>query len=144
MADLTVVESVLTWLEGHTVLVIDSAPLPVGLEAAPIGASAYAWLQSLVGDPYIKRYKGGGYLAAHPFAVYAHLSGDDTTARIAAMTVLSDLGRSIDDRTSWPVAPEGYDFTSLTLQTTPARVAVDDAGTEDYQAIFELIYRKRG
>ncbi|MHB1323991.1 MAG: hypothetical protein ACYCXZ_06575 [Coriobacteriia bacterium] len=143
MADLTLTESVLTWLEQHPLLVIGGVRQPVSLEDPPSTHSG-VWVQTLVGDPYIKRYKAGGYLAAHPFAIYFRLQADDTTARIDAMGVLGDLGRSIDDKASWPVAPEGYDFMSLALQTTPAKVAVDDAGTEDYQITFELIYRKRG
>jgi hypothetical protein len=155
MADLTVASAVLTWLKAHPSLVDGGATqIPVALDDLPAAgqpgldgsptSGPVMMLQSLAGDPYIKRYKSGGHIAAYPFAVYLRQPATDTAARLDAMKLLSDLGDSIDDESGWPAAPAGYDFMSLVLRTTPARVAVDDAGTEDYQATFELIYRKRG
>lgn len=144
MPDLTVAASVLTWLGQHPALRVSGVQLPVALEDLPASAPVGVMLQTLVGDPYIKRYKSGGHLAAHPFAVYLRVRMADTASRLDALGLLGNLGASIDDSGTWPVPPTGYDFTSLVLRTTPARVAVDDAETEDYQLTLELTYRKRG
>lgn len=144
MADLTVEASVLTWLESHPAFLVNGARFPVGLECQPETTGSGVMLQSLSGDPYVRRYKSGGYIAAYPFAVYLRVRKPDTSARSDAMKALGDLGRSIDTEQGWPAAPEGYEFISLALRTTPVRVAVDDAATDDYQATFNLTYRKRG
>ena len=138
MADLSVAESVLTWAEDHPML----SGLDVGME--DFAGVPSVMVQTLVGEPYITRYKSGGYLAAHPFALYLRIDGTDSKSRLDALRLLGDIGRSIDDEATWPAAPDGYNFIGLELRTTPARVAVSDDGIEDYQATFELKYRKKG
>lgn len=140
MADTTVVASVLTWLEAH-----DSVDgLPVTLEDIPADGINAVMLTSIPGDPYVKRYKSGGYMATYPFAVVLRLSQPDTSDRLTAMGVLGDLASSIDDRATWPSPPTGYDYDSLEVRTMPARVARGESGADDYQVTFTLTYRKRG
>ena len=141
----TVIEAVLAWLEKHPALVNTlGIHLPVFLEDLPVDGSDAVMLSTLVGDPYVKRYKSGGYLAEYPFAVYMRANGGDTAARINAIGVLSDLGDSIDTREAWPAEPSGFNWMSLERRTPPVRVATGDTGPEDYQVTFTLKYRKRG
>lgn len=143
--DTTIVESVLAWVEEHPALVdADGARLPVALEDLPADGADAVMLASLAGDPYIRRYKSGGHVTSYPFAVYLRIGRPDTGARIDAMAALGDMAASIDDRRAWPAPPGGYDFTSLVLRTTPARISEEDDGAVDYQVTFELTYRKRG
>lgn len=143
--DTTIVESVLTWVEQHPALVdAHDAHLPVGLEEQPAEGIDAVMLSSLTGEPYVRRYKYGGYVASYPFQIILRANAGDTASRIDAMAALSDMGRSIDDRTTWPVAPEGFDYWTLTMRTSPVPIKTDDAGTQDYQVTFVLTYRKKG
>jgi hypothetical protein len=143
--DTTVIASVLTWAEQHPALVDEhGAHLPVGLEELPAEGVDAVMLTSLTGDPYIKRYKSGGYVAAFPFAVYMRIAAGDTASRINAIKALGDMGASIDERARWPVEPEGFEYQKLVVRTLPARIRTDDTGSQDYQVTFELTYRKRG
>jgi hypothetical protein len=144
--DTTVVESVLSWVEAHPALVdARGARLPVVLEDLPADGTDAVMLASLAGDPYIARYKSGGYVTSYPFGVYLRLGASpDTNARLDAMATLGDMAASIDDRKTWPSPPEGYHYTNLVLRTTPARIAEGDDGAVDYQVTFELMYLKKG
>ena len=143
MADTTVVASVLTWLETHTSLVNSAGDqLAVMLEDYPAGDGVM--FSTLVGEPYVRRYKSGGAVVAFPFAVYLRASALDTAARIDAMRVLGDLAESIDDKDSWPAAPAGFTWDALSIRTRPARVATGQVGPDDYQVTFTLTYRKEG
>jgi hypothetical protein len=142
--DTTVVGAVLSWLEAHPALVVSGAQLPVMLEDLPADGSDAVMLSTLVGEPYVKRYKAGGYLAEYPFAVYLRSNGADTAARIDAMEVLGDLSSSIDSREAWPAEPAGFNWVSLERRTLPVRTAIGETGPEDYQVTFTLQYRKRG
>lgn len=143
--DTSIAAAVLTWAEQHPALVDAlGAHLPVGLEELPAEGVEAVMVSTLAGDPYVRRYKSGGYVASHPFQLVVRTVSPDTEARIDALAMLGDIGSSIDDRATWPVAPEGYDIVSMTLRTSPAPIRTDDAGTKDYQATFELTYRKRG
>jgi hypothetical protein len=144
--DTTIVASVLTWLEGHPAFAEtdQQALVPVTLEELPTDGTAGAMLSTLTGDPYLKRYKDGGYVALYPFQVILRIPGEDTQLRIDAMATLGDIATSIDDRNTWPVAPEGYSYQTFSVRTSPVPIGVDDSGTRDYQATFELTYRKRG
>lgn len=144
MPDTTIIAAVLTWVENHPDLVDgEGVHLPVALEQLPAEGVDAVMLSALTGEPYIRRYKTGGHLASLPFAVYLRVNGGDTASRIDAMRVLGDMAESIEDRSTWPVAPSGYDSFSLALRTMPAPIATD-SGTQDYQVTFELTYRKRG
>jgi hypothetical protein len=143
--DTTVVGAILSWLETHPALVgALGVHLPVFLEDLPADGADAVMLSTLVGEPYVKRYKSGGYLAEYPFAVYLRSSGGDTASRIDAMEVLSDLSSSIDAREAWPAEPAGFNWVSLERRTLPVRVATGETGPEDYQVTFTLRYRKRG
>ncbi len=143
--DTTIVASVLTWAEQHPALV-DAAGehLPVGLEVLPAEGVDAVMLSTLTGEPYIKRYKDGGYVASYPFQLILRVNAGDTASRIDAMAALGDVGASIDDRTTWPVEPEGFDYWTMAMRTSPVPIRTDDAGTQDYQVTMELTYRKRG
>lgn len=135
--DTTIVAAVLSWAESHEAL----DGLPVELEELADGG---VMLASLPGDPVIMGYKDGGYRAAYPFALTLRVpASPDTAARLDAMRVLGDVAATIDDEDAWPVLPDGYDLYDMRLLTTPARVTVAEDGTTDYQATFELTYRKR-
>jgi len=138
--DTTVVGAVLTWLETHPAL----AGIPVFLEDLPTDGRDAVMLSTLVGEPYVKRYKSGGHIAEYPFAVHLRSNGGDTAARLQAMSVLGNVSVSIDDRGAWPAAPDGFSWISLERRTLPVRVATGEAGPEDYQITLELTYRKRG
>lgn len=140
--DTTITAAVLTWLEHHSAIV--AASLPVGLEVLPAEGIDAVMLSTLAGDPYIVRYKGGGARMSYPFGVYLRSNGPDTKSRLDAMKVLGDIAASIEDRSTWPVAPAGYDSFSLNLRTMPAPIARSESGAQDYQVTFELTYRKRG
>lgn len=142
MADTTVTASVLTWLEAHPA--IAAAGLPVALEHLPAEGVDAVMLSSLTGDPYVRRYKSGGFVAPYDFAVVLRANPLDTTGRLDAMGLLGDIAASIEDRTAWPSAPAGYAYDALEMRTLPAPVARYDSGAEDYQATFTLTYRKRG
>jgi len=136
MADTSVVASVLTWLEG----IAAEEGTGAMLEDYPPGGGLM--LSSITGDPYITRYKGGGYVAGYPFSVSLRAPGVDTAGRVAAMELLSDIADSIADRSTWPVEPEGVTYQSFEVRTLPARVGRDDSGADDYQVTFTLTYRK--
>ena len=136
--DTTVVASVLTWAQGHAAL----AGIPVGLEELPAEGVNAAMVSSLAGDPYIKRFKSGGHIAAYPFQVILRVNGAATAARLAAMKTLSDIAASIEVASTWPVAPAGYDYMAFEPRTLAAPIAADDSGARDYQTTFELTYRK--
>jgi len=138
--DTTVVASLLTWVEGHDAL----APLPVGLEDFPVDDRDAVMLSLLSGDPVVKRYKSGGYIAAQQFQLILRTHLTDTAARLDAMRRMSDVASSIEDSGTWPVAPDSYDYHMLTVRTAPVPVAVDDSGARDYQLTMELAYRQRG
>lgn len=141
MADTSVVGSVLTWLEAQPA--VDSKT--VGLEVAPPEGEDGFTLSSIPGEPYITRYKSGGYVAEYPFSVVLRINNPDTDGRIAATSALGDIAASIDEgRSAWPVAPEGFMYQRLEVRTLPARAATDSSGAEDYQVTFTLTYRKRG
>ena len=136
--DTTIAASVLTWAQGHAAL----SGLPVGHEELPAEGVNAAMVSSLSGDPFVKRFKSGGYIAAYPFQVILRVNGADTAARLAAMSTLSDIAASIETTSTWPVAPAGYDYMAFELRTLPAPIAADDSGVRDYQITFELTYRK--
>lgn len=143
--DTTVVGAVLAWLEAHPSLVDGhGAHLPVLLEDLPADGRDAVMLSTLVGEPYVKRYKSGGYLAEFPFAVYLRSNGGDTASRIDAIKVLGDVSASIDTREAWPAEPAGVNWVRLERRTLPVRVATGETGPEDYQVTFTITYRKRG
>lgn len=143
--DASIAAAVLTWAESHPALVDTlGSPLPVGLEELPAEGVEAVMVSTLAGDPYVRRYKSGGYIAAYPFQLVLRTIEPDTMARIDAIRALSDIGSSIDDRATWPVAPEGYEIVSMAVRTSPSPVRTDEAGVRDYQATYELTYRKRG
>jgi hypothetical protein len=139
-ADTTVIASVLTWLESHPA----RNGFPVALEDEPPEGTDGLMLLSIPGEGYVKRYKSGGHVASFPFAVVRRTNNPDTQTRLDVMGQLGDIVASIESRTAWPTAPEGFDYQSLEVRTQPARVARSEAGADDYQATFTLMYRKRG
>lgn len=141
--DTTVIGSVLTWAEGHAAFELDDERIPVGLEDMPAGVPS-VMVATMPGDPYVRRYKSGGYIASWPFGVYLRTDkAADTAARIDATRVLGDVQASIDDKASWPVAPEGYEYTGFEVTTTPARISENEDGTADYQMTLELTYYRK-
>jgi hypothetical protein len=54
------------------------------------------------------------------------------------------MAKSIDDRTTWPLEPQGFDFHTMAVRSLPTRATRDDSGADDYQVTFTLTYRKRG
>lgn len=140
MADNQVAISVLSWLEQHQAL----SGLPVTLEAAPPEGTDGVTLSSLTGDPIIKRYKSGGYVAAYPFSVMLRVNHADTQRHIDAIGVLGDIAASIEEKAGWPVAPDGFDYHTIETRTLPVLASRTDSGADDYQVTFTLTYRKRG
>lgn len=137
--------ALLTWAEAHAALVAsDGARLPVTLDDMPADGTDCVMLSTLVGDPYVRRYKSGGYIAAYPFALYLRVHGGDTASRLDAMKVLGDVASSIEGGEDRPTAPDGYEVLGMELRTPPVKIAVDESGSEDYQVTFVMTYRKRG
>ncbi len=135
--DATIPAAVLTWAENHPAL----AGLDVRLEDIIDGG---VMLASLPGDPVIMGYKDGGYRASYLFSLTMRVPSTPATAvRLDAMRVLGDVADTIEDESGWPDLPDGFDLFSLDVRMTPARVAVAEDGSTDYQATFELTYRRR-
>jgi hypothetical protein len=137
--DLSVMASVLTWVEQHPTL----AGLPAVLEDVPPAGEDGVMVLSIPGD-IVTRYKGGGYVASQPFAVVVRRNNPDTQKRLDTLAQLGDMAKSIDDENAWPLAPEGFDYYTMEVRTLPARATRDDTGADDYQVTFTLTYRKRG
>lgn len=135
--DTTIVAAVLTWAENHPAL----SGLDVRLEDITDGG---VMLASLPGDPIIMGYKDGGYRASYLFSLTVRVpAAPDTAVRLDAMRVLGDVADTIEDESGWPDLPDGFDLFGLAVRTTPARVSVAEDGSTDYQATFELTYRRR-
>lgn len=134
--------AVLKWLEDHPAAVVDGTRIPVSLETMAADGSTAMMLQARAADRIVRRYKDGGYIARYPFAVWLRVGARDTAARLEAMRVLMEMATSIDDRSSWPIEPEGARWVSLNAEMAPVKLMVHQDGTEDYQVSFELTYAK--
>lgn len=143
--DTTMTAALLTWAETHPALVDSGgAQLPVLLEDLPADGTDGVMLSTLVGEPYVRRYKSGGYIASYPFGLWLRVNGGDTASRLDAMKVLGDVASSIEGGEDKPASPDGYEVQGVELRTPPVKVAAGESGSEDYQVTFEMTYRKRG
>ena len=98
--------------------------------------------QPMSGTLKERKYVDGSYIGVYPFAVVLRISGDDTAERIDAHAALSALGTWAAE-TAPPELGDGRTATEFD-PSTPAKTAVYEDGTEDYQIIITMKYRQKG
>lgn len=130
-----VVRAVRTWLRSEFDAATELEVLPASADELPA-----SMLQSLAGDPVVKRYKDGSTLMRYRFAVVHRIALSDTATRLGAMGALSGLVESVEAG-ALPALPDGYQPWKAECDTLPAMIAADEA-SEDYQATFSLEYKK--
>lgn len=136
MNDRSVAQAVLDWLKPKLAGVsVKYEDLPAGVEGAMLKTSP--------GEPYVKRYKSGGYVAAYDFQVYLRQLNEDTADRLGALEVLGAVCDSIGAG-DMPAEPDGIVWQDFNVKTMPARFTTRDDGTTDYQMTARLTYYKKG
>lgn len=90
-----------------------------------------------------KKYLDGGVEAQFPFFVLYRCSPKTTPQRIKKQEVLDVLGEWLE-KADYPKLTEGRTIITIERTTTSYLAGRDEAGIEDYQCNFNLIYRKKG
>lgn len=135
-----VLELVNTW---------DKKPCPIRLEELGENPPAMA-IQPLQRAEVVRRYVDGSYVGVFAFSVYIRVSANDTASRLDATGVLNALADWIcetDGETQeykrLPTIDATIQAIGIEMTATPSISTRYDNGFEDYQAIFELQYKKR-
>ncbi len=99
-----------------------------------------ASMQTLAGDPYVRRYVDGSYIGRYRFAIYLRQASDDDGSRLDAMATLGQIATAVNAAAF--TLPDGYDFHRCIQDTLPHRIAADDA-FDDWQVTFTVQYGKQ-
>lgn len=100
-------------------------------------------MQQLSGAVVKKKYINGSYIGAYPFAVYIRTEGYDTAGKLDAAKHLNHLNEWLQT-SPFPSLGKGRNITKIEMTSLPSMAARYEDGTEDYQAVFMLEYKKGG
>lgn len=107
-------------------------------------------IQPLQRAEVVRKYVDGSYIGMFAFSVYIRVSANDTASRLDATGVLNALADWLceaDETTReykrLPTIDAKTKAISMEMSATPSISTRYDNGFEDYQAIFELQYKKR-
>lgn len=98
-------------------------------------------LQQTGGSIVTSRYADGSYRGTWSFAISVRVSGEDSSVRLNAISIINELGGWMEDQ-SLPVLGDGYTAQSLAMASYPVLVGGYPDGSQDYQSIFNLTYLK--
>ena len=101
-------------------------------------------MQTLGGDPVVRRYLDGGVVLQYPFALVLRQSSEDTRDRLDAPRVLRELSRALCSLGE-PEAVATLDLGNARLRTIartslPARIQAQP-GMTDYQVTLAVQYK---
>lgn len=99
-----------------------------------------ASMQTLAGDPYVRRYIDGSYIGRYRFAIYLRQASDDDGSRLDAMATLEQIAKTVN--TTAMALPDGYDFHRCIQDTLPHKIDAEDS-FDDYQVTFTVQYGKQ-
>lgn len=124
---------------------------PCGIKLEELGEKPPAMsLQQLQRAEVVRKYIDGSYVGTFAFSVYIRVNANDTASRLDATGVLNGLADWLSERDDetreykrLPYLGTATKARSIEMTATPSIAVRYDNGYEDYQAIFELQYKKR-
>ena len=105
-------------------------------------------MQQLSGSYKLRSYVNGAYIGEYPFAVYIRIAGIDTESKLDATGCLLGLAEWLDEenpngtKKHLPALSGDKTALKIELESMPSIAARYDDGTEDYQALFKMQYKK--
>lgn len=112
---------------------------PIVLDTPGTRAPGLA-LRQLSGTVVEKRFVDGRFIGRWPFALVVRVDAEDTQRRLGAVEEIAALGGWL--RENFPVLGEGRMCLEVEMTGLPAQAAAYEDGTEDYQAVFALVYKE--
>ncbi|MDE6385287.1 MAG: hypothetical protein K2L36_03980 [Eubacterium sp.] len=106
-------------------------------------------IQPLSGTEITRKYVNNNYMGLWSFAVYVRVINEDTASRIDARKILQNLESWFTERkedNAFANLPElSNENTAIKIEMTSAPVLAEryDNGTDDYKAIFNLIFKHK-
>lgn len=105
-------------------------------------------LQELAHAEILRQYIDGSYIGQWSFSIYMRINAEDSAARLSASSALNELAEWFKERDNsgafinLPIIDRNRTATKIEMSTTPALAAQYDGGIEDYQAVYQLEYKK--
>ena len=106
-------------------------------------------IQSLSGTEITRKYVNNNYMGSWSFAVYVRVTNEDTESKIDARKLLQNLeswfAEQNEDQSfaNLPELSKGNTAIKIEMTSAPALAARYDDGTDDYKAIFNLIFKHK-
>ncbi|MBO5568822.1 MAG: hypothetical protein J6A79_07840 [Clostridia bacterium] len=100
-------------------------------------------MQQLSGTVYLRRYVNGSFVGAWPFAVLVRFAEADDSKRFQASGILNSLNEWLRSA-ELPSLGEERTANYFEMTALPSCVAQYEDGSADYQAVYQLVYKKKG